>query len=56
VNVGAAAEKLAMRVTDLFFVFPPLILAMSITAALGIAAFNAIIAGMVVLVGQDMRG
>jgi peptide/nickel transport system permease protein len=46
--VGGRGEELAMRATDLFFAFPPLILAMSITAALGIGAVNTIIAMTVV--------
>lgn len=41
---GGRLEEAAMRVTDLFFAFPPLILAMSITAALGVGALNTIIA------------
>jgi peptide/nickel transport system permease protein len=43
-QLGGRVEEAAMRVTDLFFAFPPLILAMSITAALGVGALNTIIA------------
>jgi len=39
---GGRLEEIMMRVTDLFFAFPPLILAMSITAALGIGTFHTI--------------
>ena len=37
-----------MRATDLFFAFPPLVLAMAITAALGPSLTNAVIAAIVV--------
>ena len=43
-QIGGRAEEAAMRLTDLFFAFPPLILAMSITAALGVGALNTILA------------
>jgi peptide/nickel transport system permease protein len=46
--LGARAEEVMMRVTDLFFAFPPLILAMSIAAALGIGVFNTLLAMTVV--------
>jgi peptide/nickel transport system permease protein len=45
---GAKAEEVMMRLTDLFFSFPPLILAMAIAAALGIGTMNTIIAMVVV--------
>jgi peptide/nickel transport system permease protein len=41
---GGRVEEAAMRLTDLFFAFPPLILAMSIAAALGVGAVNTVIA------------
>jgi peptide/nickel transport system permease protein len=41
-------EELIMRVTDLVFCFPPIILALAIAAALGIGATNTIIAMLVV--------
>jgi peptide/nickel transport system permease protein len=37
-----------MRLTDLFFAFPPLVLAMAITAALGPSLRNAVVAAIVV--------
>jgi peptide/nickel transport system permease protein len=53
--LGAAAayargwvEEALMRVTDLVFCFPPIILAMAIAAALGIGTINTIIAMLVV--------
>jgi len=51
---GAAAyargwtEEALMRITDLVFCFPPIILAMAIAAALGIGTINTIIAMLVV--------
>jgi peptide/nickel transport system permease protein len=42
------AEEALMRVTDLVFCFPPIILAMAIAAALGIGAVNTAIAMLVV--------
>lgn len=42
------AEEALMRVTDLVFCFPPIILAMAIAAALGIGAVNTVIAMLVV--------
>jgi peptide/nickel transport system permease protein len=42
------AEELLMRMTDLVFCFPPIILAMAIAAALGIGTINTIIAMLVV--------
>jgi peptide/nickel transport system permease protein len=44
---GAVDEAL-MRATDLFFAFPPLVLAMAITAALGPSLSNAVIAAVIV--------
>jgi len=44
---GALDEAL-MRVTDLFFSFPPLVLAMAISAALGPSLRNAVVAAIVV--------
>ncbi len=43
------ADELLMRVTDIFFAFPPLILAMAIAGALGPSLRNALIAVVVVL-------
>jgi peptide/nickel transport system permease protein len=45
---SGAIEEAMMRLTDLFFCFPPLILAMAIAAALGIGWRNTIIAMVVV--------
>ena len=42
------AEEALMRLTDLVFCFPPIILAMAIAAALGIGAVNTMIAMLVV--------
>lgn len=42
------AEEALMRITDLVFCFPPIILAMAIAAALGIGAVNTVIAMLVV--------
>jgi peptide/nickel transport system permease protein len=42
------AEELLMRITDLVFCFPPIILAMAIAAALGIGTLNTMIAMLVV--------
>ena len=42
-------DEVAMRVTDIFFAFPPLILAMAIAGALGPSLRNALIAVVVVL-------
>ena len=42
------AEEVLMRLTDLVFCFPPIILAMAIAAALGIGTRNTIIAMLVV--------
>ena len=41
-------DEVLMRATDLFFAFPPLVLAMAITAALGPSLTNAVIAAIVV--------
>lgn len=43
-----AIDEVLMRATDLFFAFPPLVLAMAITAALGPSLVNAVIAAIVV--------
>jgi peptide/nickel transport system permease protein len=45
---GHWAEEAMMRVTDLVFCFPPIILAMAIAAALGIGTVNTCIAMLVV--------
>jgi peptide/nickel transport system permease protein len=45
---GHWAEEVMMRVTDLVFCFPPIILAMAIAAALGIGTVNTCIAMLVV--------
>ncbi len=42
------AEEVLMRITDLVFCFPPIILAMAIVAALGIGTLNTMIAMLVV--------
>jgi peptide/nickel transport system permease protein len=41
-------DEILMRATDLFFAFPPLVLAMAIAAALGPSLTNAVIAAIVV--------
>jgi peptide/nickel transport system permease protein len=46
--IGGTLDDALMRVTDLFFAFPPLVLAMAITAALGPSLRNAVIAAIVV--------
>ena len=45
---GRWTEEALMRVTDLMFCFPPVILAMAIAAALGIGTRNTVIAMLVV--------
>lgn len=45
---GSWAEEAMMRLTDLVFCFPPIILAMAIAAALGIGTVNTCIAMLVV--------
>jgi peptide/nickel transport system permease protein len=45
---GGRVDESLMRLTDLFFAFPPLILAMAISAALGPSLQNAVIAAIVV--------
>jgi peptide/nickel transport system permease protein len=45
---GGQVDEALMRLTDLFFAFPPLILAMAISAALGPSIQNAVIAAIVV--------
>jgi peptide/nickel transport system permease protein len=52
---GGKLDELMMRVADVFLSFPPLILAMAITAALGIGVINAIIAMVVVWWPQYAR-
>jgi peptide/nickel transport system permease protein len=46
--VRGAVDETLMRLTDLFFAFPPLVLAMAISAALGPSLRNAVIAAIVV--------
>ena len=46
--VGGLVDELMMRVIDLFMAFPPIILAMAITAALGPDIRNAVLALLVV--------
>jgi peptide/nickel transport system permease protein len=46
--LGGQADEMLMRLTDLFFAFPPLILAMAISAALGPSLQNAVIAAIIV--------
>jgi len=46
--VRGAVDEALMRLTDLFFAFPPLVLAMAISAALGPSLRNAVIAAIVV--------
>jgi peptide/nickel transport system permease protein len=45
---GGRVDEVLMRLTDLFFAFPPLILAMAIAAALGPSLQNAVIAAIIV--------
>jgi peptide/nickel transport system permease protein len=45
---GGHIDEVLMRITDLFFAFPPLILAMAIAAALGPSLQNAVIAVIIV--------
>jgi peptide/nickel transport system permease protein len=45
---GGRVDEVLMRITDLFFAFPPLILAMAIAAALGPSLQNAVIAAIIV--------
>ncbi len=45
---GGLVDEILMRVTDLFFAFPALVLAMAISAALGPSLRNAVIAAIVV--------
>ena len=45
---GGRIDEALMRITDLFFAFPPLILAMAIAAALGPSLQNAVIAAIIV--------
>jgi peptide/nickel transport system permease protein len=46
--LGRGPDELLMRATELFFAFPPLVLAMAISAALGPSLRNAVIAAIVV--------
>ncbi|HEX8967377.1 MAG TPA: ABC transporter permease [Chloroflexota bacterium] len=46
--LGGRIDEALMRLTDLFFAFPPLILAMAIAAALGPSLRNAVIAAIIV--------
>jgi peptide/nickel transport system permease protein len=46
--IAGRTDDILMRVTDLFFAFPPLILAMAISAALGPSLQNAVLAAIVV--------
>lgn len=45
---GGTVDEVLMRVTDLFFAFPALVLAMAVSAALGPSLRNAVIAAIVV--------
>jgi len=45
---GGLVDEVLMRITDLFFAFPALVLAMAVSAALGPSLRNAIIAAIVV--------
>jgi peptide/nickel transport system permease protein len=47
-SLGGWADEIVMRVTDIFFAFPALILAMAVAAALGPSLQNALIAIVVV--------
>jgi peptide/nickel transport system permease protein len=46
--IAGRTDEILMRITDLFFAFPPLILAMAISAALGPSLQNAVLAAIVV--------
>lgn len=46
--LGGVVEEVVMRITDMFLGFPPLVLAIGISAALGSGALNAMLALMVV--------
>lgn len=46
--LGGWIDEVLMRVTDLFFAFPALVLALAITAALGPSLRNAVIAAIIV--------
>ncbi len=52
---GGAVESVIMRITDLFFAFPAIILAMALVAALGPALHNAVLAIVVVSWPQYAR-
>lgn len=45
---GGQVDEVLMRLTDLFFAFPPLVLAMAVSAALGPSLRNAVIAAIIV--------
>jgi peptide/nickel transport system permease protein len=46
--IGHTYDEVVMRATDLFFAFPPIVLAMAVSAALGGSLENAVIASIVV--------
>jgi peptide/nickel transport system permease protein len=46
--IAGTFDEVVMRVTDLFFAFPPVVLAMAVSAALGGSLQNAVIASIVV--------
>ena len=46
--IGHTFDEVVMRLTDLFFAFPPIVLAMAVSAALGGSLQNAVIASIVV--------
>ena len=46
--IGATFDEVVMRLTDLFFAFPPIVLAMAVSAALGGSLQNAVIASIIV--------
>jgi peptide/nickel transport system permease protein len=46
--IGHTFDEVVMRVTDLFFAFPPIVLAMAVSAALGGSLQNAVIASIIV--------
>lgn len=46
--IAGRFDEMVMRVTDLFFAFPPLVLAMAVSAALGASLQNAVLAAIIV--------
>lgn len=46
--IGQTFDEVVMRLTDLFFAFPPIVLAMAVSAALGGSLQNAVIASIIV--------